>query len=122
MISSASASMSSALSFVKGLGMSSSSRKVFEPRTTNAPLRGLSGLMLTLKPAALRRPSSLVARVLNAPQDLHASIKIDLLPAPAGAAEGTAEASALGAALAFFAAPPSEALSAAALRLGAMTP
>jgi hypothetical protein len=42
--------------------------------TSKQPFLGLSGLMVTAMPAFLRRSSSLVALVLNAPQLLHASI------------------------------------------------
>ena len=75
--SSATSSMSSSLSFLKGRGMSSSeSTGLSFTVTTKAPLRGFSSLMAMETPGmpALRRASSFVALVLNAPQDLHASI------------------------------------------------
>ena len=60
-----------------------------ERRTSKVPLRGLEGLMVTEKPAALSRPSSLVALVLKTPQELHLSISTapdrSVFAAPAGA-------------------------------------
>ena len=69
--------MSSALSLPNGRGMSSSERAVSPfTVTSKQPLRGFSSLTTTLAPGkpALTSASSLVALVLNAPQDLQASI------------------------------------------------
>jgi len=95
MMSAASASTSSALSLVKGRGMSSSDTWVAPapPRTSKHPLRGLSGLMLTEKPCSFSSFSSLVARVLNAPQLLHASMMMDLAPPEAAAGASLVPAS-----------------------------
>jgi len=99
--------MSSALSFANGRGMSVSDRTA-EPLTLTSkqPLRGFSSLTLTTAPGkpALTRASSLVARVLNAPQLLHASIETT---APPEDAAGTfladaAVTSLVGAALVLF--------------------
>ena len=69
--------MSSALSLPNGRGMSSNERAVSPfTVTSKQPLRGFSSLTTTLAPGkpALTSASSLVALVLNAPQDLQASI------------------------------------------------
>ena len=67
--------MSSAFNFVKGRGMSVSDRTVVPFAViSKQPLRGFSSLILTtaVGSSAFRSVSSFVARVLNAPQDLHA--------------------------------------------------
>ena len=77
MTSAATSSMSSALSLPNGRGMSSNERAVSPfTVTSKQPLRGFSSLTTTLAPGkpALTSASSLVALVLNAPQDLQASI------------------------------------------------
>mmetsp|Transcript_178 Transcript_178/g.334 ORF Transcript_178/g.334 Transcript_178/m.334 type:complete len:215 (+) Transcript_178:58-702(+) len=104
--SAASFSISSAFSFVNGLGMSRRESTAVSPtRTSKHPLRGFSGLMATFFPgcAALRRDSSLLARVLNAPHDLQASMTTSAARGPlvAGSSAG-AFAAFLGAALAIF--------------------
>lgn len=80
--SAATLSMSSALSFVNGRGMSS--REItFLPLTTisKAPFRGFSALMLQ-EATPLTAASIFVARVLNAFQDLQASMLTTVLPLP----------------------------------------
>lgn len=75
--SAATSSMSRALSFVNGLGMSRSESATSPlTETSKQPLRGFSSLILTCTPGmpAFTRASSFVALVLNAPQDLQASI------------------------------------------------
>ena len=81
--------MSSALSFANGRGMSSSERLTSPfTFTSNAPLRGFSALMVIVAAgkAAFTRASSFVDLVLNAPQDLQASISTRAPPPDAGAA------------------------------------
>uniref|UniRef100_A0A7S1I024 Uncharacterized protein n=2 Tax=Eutreptiella gymnastica TaxID=73025 RepID=A0A7S1I024_9EUGL len=72
-----SASMSSAFKAGKGRAMPTREMMTVSPTfTSKVPLRGFSGLMSTVTPFApsLMIFSSLVARVLNAPQDLQASM------------------------------------------------
>ena len=73
----AKSSMSSALSGPNGRGMSRSETMVLSPTlTSKQPLRGFSALIVTLPPAALTAASIFAARVLNAPHERHASMKI----------------------------------------------
>ena len=76
--------MSSAFSLANGRGMSSS-ESVTSPltETSKQPLRGFSSFTTILADGypALTSASSFVARVLKAPQDLHASI-LTMAPAP----------------------------------------
>ena len=68
--------MSSALSLGKGLA--SPMREItvfFSVLTTKLPLPGFTGLMDTLAPLAFTADSIFAARVLNAFQDLHASMR-----------------------------------------------
>lgn len=79
MMSLTTVSISSDFSFVNGRGMSSNSTTILLLYvTTNAPFLGLSLLISITIPFALLSHfnpfSMLAARVLNAPQDLHASI------------------------------------------------
>ena len=92
--------MSRAFNFVKGLGMSNSSNRVFPAGEviTKAPFRGFSGLISHFIPAALTAFSTAAARVLNAPHDLQCSI-VSTPPAPS-----TVEAFATDDAAVFFAA------------------
>jgi len=67
--------MSSALSLVNGLSIPTRD-KTTSPSTltTKDPFRGFSGLIVTSIPPALSAFASDSARVLNAPQDLQASM------------------------------------------------
>lgn len=106
--SSATSSITSALSLVNGRGMSSSDRIGSPPtRTSKQPLRGFSGLIDTLASgfAARMNFSSFVDRVLNAPQLLHASMTTSISPEAAAAFL----AGALETALAFFELPSASA-------------
>lgn len=87
-------------STLKGLGMSVRLRTASSlTRTSKHPFRGFSGLILTSRPgfSALSSFSSFVARVLNAPQLLQASM---ITPDPPEAAGSSAAAAAF--ALLFF--------------------
>ena len=106
----ATSSMSSALSLVKGRGMSSKESSTMpRARSSKAPLRGLSALMATVASGFFSRTafSILFARVLKAFHDLHASISrstvgaagapaLVLLAAPLGARFAMVFASFLG--------------------------
>ena len=100
----ATSSISSAFSLVNGRGISSSDSTALSPtRTSKHPLRGFSGLTVIEAEgkSCLIKPSSLVARVLNACQDLQASMITSLLLAATAFFAG-ASAAAGAAAFRFF--------------------
>ena len=88
MTSVATTSKSSALSFVNGRGISSSSSRVSgltAPTfavTTKAPFLGFSLFISTVKPWAFNAFSSFAARPLNTPQDLQCSIETTVAVVP----------------------------------------
>ena len=108
------------MSLVNGRGMS---RRLttFVPfaLTSKHPFLGLSSFTLTLRLASLRSFSSFAARVLKAPQDLHASISTSA-PCPLLAAAAFAFAGAFASFFAGFATPPFGASFAAARDFGAI--
>ena len=109
--------MSSALSLGKGLARPMRETTVFfSVLTTKLPLPGRTGLMETFFPFAFKTDSIFAARVLNAFQDLHASMRTPPLGISA-----VASGSALAAD--FLATPPLTAVAfflAGAFFLGAM--
>eukprot|EP00628_Pelagophyceae_sp_CCMP2097_P031056 CAMPEP_0184203308 /NCGR_PEP_ID=MMETSP0976-20121227/8990_1 /TAXON_ID=483370 /ORGANISM="non described non described, Strain CCMP2097" /LENGTH=275 /DNA_ID=CAMNT_0026507863 /DNA_START=27 /DNA_END=852 /DNA_ORIENTATION=+ len=115
-VSAATWSMSRALSAVNGLFMSTRSTILASPtETTKAPLRGLSALTETVA-LPFSAATSFAARVLNAPQDLHASIWTAGRPPSDSSASASASTSTMAAFCVFFFTSPC----AAALRFGAI--